>query len=265
MERLLKVGARGPDVTSWQGFLLEQKLLRSPADGIFGPGTEDATRRFQARSGAKADGVVGPNTLGLAKKAGFQQTAKPPDKPREAFEPLPPPFKPVTTTAQREVLFGKFDFKAAPTSTNPEAIQILDDWAAKNMVTLTIPQLKGIPYGWGGVSNGKVRFHKKGADALVSLWRTWEQEGLLRFVLTYEGAYEPRLQRGSTKNLSSHAFGSAFDINAQWNGLNKPPAVQGSKGSVVELVALANAHGFYWGGHFATRKDGMHFELASVK
>jgi len=29
-------------------------------------------------------------------------------------------------------------------------------------------------------------------------------------------------------------------------------------------VSIAHDHGFYWGGHFAKRRDGMHFEVAEV-
>jgi len=69
--------------------------------------------------------------------------------------------------------------------------------------------------------------------------------------------------RGST-NLSRHAWGTAFDINVPWNGLNVVPPRVGDKGSVRELVTIANKHGFYWGGHFG-RLDGMHFEIAVLK
>ncbi|NRA35694.1 MAG: M15 family metallopeptidase, partial [Polyangiaceae bacterium] len=37
-----------------------------------------------------------------------------------------------------------------------------------------------------------------------------------------------------------------------------------SEGSVRELVTIAEEHGFYWGGFFSTRPDGMHFEAAKV-
>ena len=80
-------------------------------------------------------------------------------------------------------------------------------------------------------------------------------------IKTFNGSYVPRLIRGSKTELSSHAFGIAFDINMQWNMLSTEPALLGHKGSVRELVAIAHDHGFYWGGHFS-RKDGMHFELA---
>jgi Putative peptidoglycan binding domain len=52
-----------------------QRALGVPADGVFGPQTEDAVRRFQRRHGLVADGVVGPLTrraLGL----GSGQTLK---------------------------------------------------------------------------------------------------------------------------------------------------------------------------------------------
>jgi len=99
---------------------------------------------------------------------------------------------------------------------------------------------------------------------LKALFADWQEAGLLPLILTFDGAYEARLQRGSRSALSSHSFGSAFDLNAPWNPLSKPCAKVQEKGSVKRLVPLANAHGFFWGGHFASRPDGMHFELARL-
>jgi len=42
------------------------------------------------------------------------------------------------------------------------------------------------------------------------------------------------------------------------------PALVGQKGSVRELVPIANENGFFWGGHFNDRLDGMHFEIAKI-
>jgi peptidoglycan hydrolase-like protein with peptidoglycan-binding domain len=39
-----------------------QRVIGVPADGVFGPGTEDAVKRWQRRHGLVADGVVGPQT-----------------------------------------------------------------------------------------------------------------------------------------------------------------------------------------------------------
>ena len=110
-----------------------------------------------------------------------------------------------------------------------------------------------------------MRFHRLAVGQLVALWAHWEKEGLLDRVLTWEGAFVARYVRGSSTNLSNHAFGSAFDINYAWNKLRKIPAFVGSKGSVRELVPIANEHGFFWGGHYESRLDGMHFEVAVLK
>jgi hypothetical protein len=58
---LLRVGSRGEEVADLQRCLT---ALGYPlrADGIFGAATLAAVRRFQARSGLDADGIVGPGT-----------------------------------------------------------------------------------------------------------------------------------------------------------------------------------------------------------
>lgn len=95
------------------------------------------------------------------------------------------------------------------------------------------------------------------------MWAAWEQVGLLAHVLSYAGSFEPRFQRGST-TLSNHAFGTAFDINEPQNKMGTMPALVGKPGGVRELVTIANEHGFFWGGHFKKRPDGMHFEVARL-
>ena len=54
---MLRLGSRGPDVVRLQ------QLLHLPADGIFGPLTEGAVRRFQTTRHLLCDGVAGPSTL----------------------------------------------------------------------------------------------------------------------------------------------------------------------------------------------------------
>lgn len=60
--RLLRQGARGSDVTSLQQ-LLRLEGFSLAADGVFGPATEGALRRLQARRGLTQDGVAGPKTI----------------------------------------------------------------------------------------------------------------------------------------------------------------------------------------------------------
>ena len=55
-ERILRKGDTGPDVVRLQ------RLLGVAADGIFGPRTLHAVKRFQDRHGLLIDGEVGPHT-----------------------------------------------------------------------------------------------------------------------------------------------------------------------------------------------------------
>jgi hypothetical protein len=109
-----------------------------------------------------------------------------------------------------------------------------------------------------------MRFPNKAAEQLKAMWAAWEAAGLLELVLTYEGGYNPRLTRGSRTTLSNHAYGTVFDINYQWNRLGQIPAATGKHGAVREFVPIANKHGFFWGGHFNKRPDGMHFKVAKL-
>jgi hypothetical protein len=110
-----------------------------------------------------------------------------------------------------------------------------------------------------------MRFHRLAADQLTGLWEEWESKKLLDRILTFNGAFAKRFVKGSMTTLSNHAFGSAFDINYDNNKLGERPALVGEKGSVRELVQIAHRWGFYWGGHFRNRPDGIHFEIAFLK
>lgn len=173
------------------------------------------------------------------------------------------------THAQRIAKFGAFRFVPAPVSGNAEAITITDGWNLRNIAKFSVPQLGAI------AGRTDISFNKQAGPAFVALWAAWEAAGLLPRVLAFNGAWVPRYKRGrgpkvvngkpaapfpGAAQLSNHSWGTAFDINARWNPLGKPPAPMGLPGSVEELVPLAEAHGFYWGGAFKSRPDGMHFE-----
>lgn len=68
----LRLGDRGPRVAAWQADLNTVSEARLAVDGIFGPKTDRATRRFQADAGLAPDGIVGPRT----QRALQQQTAR---------------------------------------------------------------------------------------------------------------------------------------------------------------------------------------------
>ncbi|HJZ45827.1 MAG TPA: N-acetylmuramoyl-L-alanine amidase [Roseiflexaceae bacterium] len=175
---------------------------------------------------------------------------------RDVNWPARPNFNPLPNNAARQQVFGTFDFQR----TNGDNIRILGNWVQDNIVTVAIPQLANV----NGAAGGNIQFHKLAAEQLRAMWAAWDAAGLLRFVLSWSGSFVPRFMR-SGKQLSTHAFGCAFDINVPWNGYYKVPALVGDQGSVRELVPIANQHGFYWGGHFQYGhglSDGMHFEWA---
>ena len=63
-ERMLGVGSEGLPIEDLQGALARARHDPGPADGSFGPRTEDAVRAFQRQRGLTVDGLVGPETMG---------------------------------------------------------------------------------------------------------------------------------------------------------------------------------------------------------
>jgi len=258
--RVLREGMQGEDVTAWGNFLLGQGFFRGQVPSDFTETMTLSTKAFQVRSGAKSDGIVGMDTYRAAMYMGFDPTDKEGDAYHDInWPPAPVDLHPVMSLGARQKMFGTFTFKPTPTELNPESIRIDPAWESKNIITVACPQLVSlIP------PTGKVRIHRLVGPVFLELWRQWETEGLLAHVLMWGGAYAQRFVRGSTTNLSNHAFGSAFDINVPWNKLGARPVSAGEKGSVRELVQIANKLGWYWGGHYKNRADGMHFELCQL-
>lgn len=181
------------------------------------------------------------------------------DKGGPGWPPAPSDLR-APSLEDRQRLFGAFVYAPAPVDKNPEAIQIKGSWVQDNIVSVEVPQLKGVP----GAGSGKVLFHKALVPQLLGLFKAWEDAELLHLVKTWGGSWAPRFIRGSRTSLSDHAWASAFDINVAWNGLGVRPPLVGQEGSVRELVPLANKYGAFWGGHYRSRLDGMHFGFAKI-
>lgn len=255
---ILRRGSEGEGVRRWQHFLLGRNLL-SGVDGVFGPLTEAATKTFQRSRKLAIDGMVGPLTLAAALQAGFDPGFSDPLGGTSGPDwPPPPAFRPLISNLERAAIFDPFRFeRIAP---GRDDVRILGNWEAKNIVSIVVPQLAGIE---GAPRTGRIRLHRQVAGQVRTLFQAWEDAGLRDRVLTWAGSFVPRFVRGSSSTLSNHAWGTAFDINVEWNARGTVPALRGQRGSVRELVPVANDHGFYWGGHF-DRRDGMHFEIARV-
>lgn len=257
--RTLYVGLVGTDVLSWKYFLIGiNPNSHIVADSTFDHVTLKETKKFQKDCGLLDDGIVGPATMGKAMTIGYNPLSDERiDENGPNWPPTPIGFSPLSTS-DRIKLFGKFEYVSAPTKFNPEAINITDNWAQLNIATVEIPQLKKI------IKSGNVLVHKLLESQIKNFFSELETNNLCDKVLTWGGSWAPRFIRGSRTALSNHAWGTAFDINVQWNMLGTLPALKGQKGSVRELVEIANKNGFYWGGHFKGRPDGMHFEAYKI-
>lgn len=162
---------------------------------------------------------------------------------------------PYITASQRDGRFGPLVAEPAPTPANPEAVTTDGRWIAKNLVMATVPELANVP----GAAGGRVAIHKAAKAPLEELFRQLRRRGLLHKVLSWDGSFAPRFVRGSTKTLSSHAYGTSFDINAKWNPQGRPPVALSSRGSVHEIAAVAVPLGWFWGAWFSN-PDPHHFE-----
>lgn len=274
MLHVLRPGTRHPHVELWEEFLRGYDHYMVEVDDLFDQPSVEATKDFQFKHGLKPDGWVGEKTWGKAIELGLDIfTDDSVDKSSRNWPPRPQNLSPIRGTAGRQQVWGAFKYEAAGVKDNPEAIKILDSWENKNIVGVTVPQLAKIPgITYQGRVEGKghasVQVHRLVSVSFVCLWKAWEDAGLLDRIITWGGLWVPRFVRGSRTSLSNHAFATAFDINAPWNGLRRTPALVGQRGCVRELVELANEYGWWWGGHGwpsdYSKLDGMHFEATEA-
>jgi len=250
--RILQIGLSGSPVDSWQTFLRGQGYDLEVTD-TFDESTKQATMQYQGVKSLDVDGVVGNKTFGAAMLDGFQLLVDSDDSMSGPNWPPPPNFSPLVSTAERQRIFGAFKFTAAGNAASPEAINMDQVWVHQNIVSIDIPQLRA-------VNSGKVQFHRLVVDKVLALFQTWEDLGLIDRILSWGGSFVPRFIRGSRTELSNHSFGTAMDLNVHWNYLGAQPALVGKHGSIRELIPTANDLGWYWGGHYKGRVDGMHLE-----
>lgn len=106
-----------------------------------------------------------------------------------------------------------------------------------------------------------IMFHRLAAPSLLAaLNEIWDFYGRDQArvdaagLSKYNGAYNPRMVRGSATKWSNHAYAAAIDINADQNAMyatgNMPQAA----------VDAFCRQGWMWGGWYTGRKDAMHFE-----
>lgn len=228
-------------VKAWQARMISLGLSLK-ADGDFGPITHDATKVVQA--------MYEINPTGRVTAELWEATETPiemPDEPIATFPPL--------SFNGKQLAFGEIRYKLAPLANNPENIVVTNGWTKRNIVRVKTPMLAQFGY-------KAIYVHKTVAHQFLGFFTEIEETDQIQHIETVEGFWVPRLIRGRT-TLSSHAHGTAFDINYRWNMLGHNPADWWQKGTVKPLVETAQKWGFYWGGLFS-RNDGNHFEIGQV-
>lgn len=156
------------------------------------------------------------------------------------------------TVSEIESVYGAFAH--APASQRG-FINIEAGWIGNNIVSLATPLLQHLGF-------PAIRVHARARPHFAAVFDEIARQQLGEQLLSCGGTFVPRhISRDPSRPLSSHSWGIAIDLNAEWNGYGARPALPGLLGSVHDLVPIFAAHGFAWGGHFST-PDGMHFELA---
>lgn len=259
---LLPGAPDGPAVQAWRRILnthaSAMKYGRTvlPKKGSFDSEVERWTRQFQSDAYlARVDGVVGPVTWGAALQRYPDQAAS------VAVQPAASSATPATSGPEQTRQ------RLTPAEKTKRFGEPRDE---KRLTKVLVPELVGIP---GAPDSGIVLFNKAAETLLRDLFVAWRAEGLLPWVLSFNGAYQPRRRRpkagappepSEERPWSDHALGTAFDINADWNLVGYPPAAMGERGSVLRLVETAQRCGFWWGGFDPERPDGSHFEVGGA-
>jgi hypothetical protein len=102
----------------------------------------------------------------------------------------------------------------------------------------------------------KIFVNKDFQPILEKALRNIISRGLSKEMKTWDGCFIIRQKRGLS-SLSLHSWALACDINAFENGLNMVPKLS------QEFVQCFLDAGAEWGGTW-TRKDGMHFQAATI-
>jgi len=247
---LIKKGSNNKYVGRWQSFLLGLEYPLT-IDNDFGEKTESATKDWQSKNGLTPDGKVGTKSYAVALTQGYAGI-------KNDHFPKVPEFS-YLRNWEREQLFGKFRWVRI---NSKGSIRILDGWTEKNIVTTEpLHMFKHVPQ---FPADGRVYIHRSIKTQFELMCYELEYKGFHKDIISWAGSYNPRMVRGSRKTLSNHSWATAFDVNAPENWLGQEPARQGQKGCLYDVVRIANKYGFFWGGHYRNRKDGMHFEASKI-
>jgi hypothetical protein len=122
-----------------------------------------------------------------------------------------------------------------------------------------VPFPSPLPLGWAleKLAAG-CRVNQAIAQQVEALFRALVAGGAWSHIRTFDGGYNWRPKRSSSRSISMHAFGAALDFNAETNR-------QGTDGDMdPRIVKIAEEQRWTWGGRWSgAARDDMHFQWGS--
>jgi hypothetical protein len=101
------------------------------------------------------------------------------------------------------------------------------------------------------------RCHRLAVDNFVKALKSVDDAGLADTFQEFNGIYNRRPIRGQSAHPSAHSWGIAIDMGASTHPLGS------MKTWPKDILDAFASSGFFWGGLFHSRKDPMHFQLAT--
>lgn len=127
------------------------------------------------------------------------------------------------------------------------------NFEARNIIVFTLPySLK-----YAGQIVTRSRSHRLAVDNFLQAFRNVQSAGLTNQFIEFNGIYARRAIRGQALHPSTHSWGIAIDMCASRYPLGSPKRMPDG------IIKAFRDAGFFYGGDFKSRKDPMHFQLAT--
>lgn len=229
----------------YQQLLKDLDLYEGMIDGLIGPKTTKAIKRFQTLNGLSSDGIIGPNTI----QAFENQVNIIPDNNKTSsiisnFKPSNRPY----TIWPRE---------------NTSSLMNFYGNVGENQTTIPIPYKMYLAWDLKK-SISRITCHEKVADSLSTILenikKSYSQEEIERHGFNlFGGTLNVRKIRGGNR-WSTHSWGIAIDLDPARNGLRTPwKQAYFSRPECEAFVHAFKDQGWYSLG-LEKNFDGMHMQ-----
>jgi cell wall-associated NlpC family hydrolase len=252
---MLRKGDRGPAVAA------VQRALGISADGVFGPQTKRAVRRFQARNGLEVDGIVGPVTRRALNVGGGGRSNR-----RSTTTRGPVPSRSVTIAVQTKLGIPADGIFGAQTRWALRAFQARNGLEVDGVVGPATLAALGLSGGSGSSPGGGGASAVSAARAMVGTRYAWggaspggfDCSGLVVYAFKRAGVSVPRTSyaqwgAGSPVSRADVQAGDLVFFNANGPGASHV-GIATSNSTVISATTRGvmehSIGGSYWGSHY---------------